>query len=313
MLFSSETSLSRRPVPAARLICRLATSPAAWFFAGTWALAAGYVAFTPLARLVPQAGGLLAVVLFLWFLAERVLPVPVEAAEPPVATPGDRPGWRLTLQLTVLMVIIFLTALSGMEFHRVLPAALRELPVWSPLVRMLEEFALRFVKNDNLVVNPIEYVVLPGVLLLALGARPRHLGFGRGRQSWAVAAVWASPYLLGIALSFVNGLGFVTLLNRFFSNALQNGPMEEFLFRGALQTRLSRIMASDWAVVLSAVLFGLWHLGAATANSGGGDYLAGAALTVLFQSTMGLAFGLIYRRTGNLLAPSIVHILGNSL
>ena len=91
---------------------------------------------------------------------------------------------------------------------------------------------------------------------------------------------------------------------------LQNGFSEEFLFRGAFQTRLRAFMTSDWALVIQALVFGLWHIGFDTQTMGG-DVLAGLALGIASHSVMGLALGILFQRTRNLIAPSLVHVANN--
>ena len=55
----------------------------------------------------------------------------------------------------------------------------------------------------------------------------------------------------------ISSLGFGLL-----HNSLRNGFFEEFLFRGALLAILIQLVHMQWAIVLSSLLFGLWHLGA---------------------------------------------------
>ena len=94
-------------------------------------------------------------------------------------------------------------------------------------------------------------------------------------------------------------------------NSLQNGFFEEFLFRGALHTRLSRLLPAPGALVLQALLFGLWHLGA-NIRMMDGDLLAGAAVCIVSQTIGGLAYGLVFTRTRNLIAPSVAHVMMNA-
>jgi membrane protease YdiL (CAAX protease family) len=101
-------------------------------------------------------------------------------------------------------------------------------------------------------------------------------------------------------------------VRRFLSNALQNGFFEEFLFRGALQTRLGYVMGPASALVSQALLFGLWHLGG-NVEMVGGNWAGGLAVCVLSQGVSGLIFGLVFQRTRNLLAPACAHIGMNVL
>ena len=91
----------------------------------------------------------------------------------------------------------------------------------------------------------------------------------------------------------------------------QNGFGEEFLFRGALQTRLKAFLSPSWSIVIQALLFGLWHFGANLGNKGITSVPAVMALSILVQTTIGLAFGIIFQRTRNLFACTLVHIITN--
>jgi membrane protease YdiL (CAAX protease family) len=73
---------------------------------------------------------------------------------------------------------------------------------------------------------------------------------------------------------------------------------EEVIFRGCLQRLLERWFSANASTVTQAVLFGLIHY---TQNLPG----------VLFTGTIGFIFGRIYRKTGMLWVPMLVHALMN--
>jgi membrane protease YdiL (CAAX protease family) len=155
------------------------------------------------------------------------------------------------------------------------------------------------------------YFLIPFILLLLLGARPPGLGFGKGHRVWRITAIWVGIPLVFFVINVVNGsTTLINLVKMFFGNLLRNGFSEEFLFRGALQTRLKQWMNSDWALVIQALIFAVWHLGADTQMMGG-DMLQGLALGIASHSIFGLAMGIIFQRTRNLIAPSIVHVVIN--
>jgi membrane protease YdiL (CAAX protease family) len=95
------------------------------------------------------------------------------------------------------------------------------------------------------------------------------------------------------------------------SNLFQNGPFEEFLFRGVLLTAIMTLMRPGWALVTQALVFGLWHAGLGFAVTGG-DMIAGVGSVLVIQASLGLAFGYLFTQTGNLAIPSLVHVLMNS-
>lgn len=236
------------------------------------------------------------------------------APAPPSPKPqGTRQRRLLALQLLVIGAVILLTAYRGLVFHAVLPAE-PSLPLWQPLVDALERLGGEWFGNDNYVANPVLYFLIPLILLVAAGALPRELGFGPGHRVWLAIGLWSMIPLLIILYTLIAGqvtLGRVGM--RLVSNAIQNGFFEEFIFRGALQTRLRRILSPPWAVVLQALIFGVWHLGLGFSNTGGDGLLPAVAATLVSQAMLGMGFGMIFERTRNLLAPSIVHVLFNSM
>jgi len=78
------------------------------------------------------------------------------------------------------------------------------------------------------------------------------------------------------------------------------GPIcEELLFREAIEGEMLRRGASPWtAIVVSALAFSLIHL----------NFAQGA-----YAFPIGLLFGVIYYKTGNIILSSLLHILNNSI
>lgn len=106
----------------------------------------------------------------------------------------------------------------------------------------------------------------------------------------------------------------IRLLGIFWCTAVVTPVVEEFLFRGLLIGGLERMVAgpnfvesedepwrptSPWPILISSFLFAIMHFG------------QGAAPVPLF--VLALALGYLYRRTGSLTAPIIVHMVLNSL
>lgn len=84
------------------------------------------------------------------------------------------------------------------------------------------------------------------------------------------------------------------------------GPFEELVFRGAVQGFLRRTFGVALAVVIASALFGVVHWLALT---GGGSRLSYVAVA----ATLGLILGYVYERTENLVVPSVVHGVYNSV
>ncbi len=256
---------------------------------------------------LPAIGTLLGVALFGGVIAR----ITQSSTQVLVTLPlSPRRRRRLWLQLFWLAIAIAATGWSGLHFHQVVTAPV---PIWSTIVDAAGNLGERSLPADwvgsphNALANPTAYLLLPLAGLLALGARWRTLGCGRGHR---VALTTTLVCALPVAWIAWNAPPLPRLAGALLSNTLQNGPFEEFLFRGAMQTRLVPLLGRTWAVGIQALAFGLWHLGAATAESG--NLWTAAASTVVFQGVTGWLFGLLALRTGNLWASSVLHVVANT-
>ena len=214
----------------------------------------------------------------------------------------------LWAQVGVILAILLVTGLSG--FH---------IPLWSSMVNWFYSWgeatlpAAWFGGPGYAVANPVQYFMIPFGLLLLLGAKPKELGLGQGHKVWQVCLVWlALPLVIWVGLLATGSLAPQTLARRLIGNSFQNGFFEEFLLRGALFTRLRRLLTGPWALAIQAVFFGLWHWRANT-QSMDGNVLAGLALCLVSQTVSGFVYGYIFHRTRNLVAPSVAHVVMNVL
>ncbi len=289
-------------------------SSAAWTFAAIWVISAGYLTFTghattPLVGLGIFAGvGVFTVV---------TVGLTAGASERPAKAQDATGSTLLWLQVVLVGTVIALAAQRGMVFSGVTPAMFNHIPLWSPFVQFLEEAGNRlgqagYLRNPNYLVIPVTSFVVPLPLLLLLGARWRSLGFGRGHRTWRVVVLWSIGSVGYWVVKLITGTWSVGRLGHtLLSNTMQNGFFEEFLFRGVLQTRLSRLISPSWALVVSSLGFGLSHIGFDPEQLGG-DLLAGAARSILIQGSIGLGLGVIFLRTRNLLACSVIHVVVNT-
>jgi membrane protease YdiL (CAAX protease family) len=71
------------------------------------------------------------------------------------------------------------------------------------------------------------------------------------------------------------------------------------------------VVGSGWAVVLTGLLFGLWHLGVNT-TAYGGDLTTAAARSMVVQGMLGLGYSYALARTRSLVAPSLAHAAFNA-
>jgi uncharacterized protein len=97
--------------------------------------------------------------------------------------------------------------------------------------------------------------------------------------------------------------------------------VEELLFRGVLLGLLQRIASAGRALLIAAVVFGLWHLLPVWRGGGAGDLGAdgaggrwGAVLATFAATTAaGIGFGWLRQRSGSLIAPVAAHLATNSV
>jgi uncharacterized protein len=220
------------------------------------------------------------------------------------------------------------------------PAALRRL-AWALAVALLVWSLV-----GNLGLGEHLYVarnlLLTAVLLLlarAVGLRAAELGLARAelrRGLWwgAGAAVVVAIALVG-ALLLEDHLAPVALLLADERAALPPAELayhavvriplgtavfEEVAFRGVLLAVLARSLGSLAAVVVSSVVFGLWHVAptmvalrvndiAVTGIEGLGAIVGAVVVTFV----AGLLFCFLRVRSGSLVAPILAHIATNSL
>jgi membrane protease YdiL (CAAX protease family) len=288
---------------------RILSSRAAWFYAIIWLLSIAYLGL--------RGNGVFGSVAFalgiLVFCCITVL-ITKDVDEQPVES--QRSDYRSWLQLAIVLFFVALTGYGGFIFN-VRPGQPVNIPLWSPVVNWFGQLGGQYL-NDVVDHSPTlatsnlaRYVLIPLVFLLLSGARFRSLGFAKGYRVWQVTLFWISiPLILFITQIFSGATTLATLAKMFLGNLLRNGFSEEFLFRGALQTRLQALVNSDWALVIQALLFGVWHLGLDTQTMDR-DILQGFALGIASHSILGLGVGIIFQRTRNLVAPSIVHVANN--
>ncbi|MFI4935575.1 MAG: CPBP family intramembrane glutamic endopeptidase [Caulobacterales bacterium] len=175
----------------------------------------------------------------------------------------------------------------------------------------------------------VVHVVLPALLLLALGAQIRPLIQTRIRTRgfWLCltilgAAVVAVICVISDSLKDLAGLHAqaptlaLAIGGAFVWMAIEAGLCEEFLFRAVLQTRLAAVLQSEAAaVVIGALIFGLVHVPGLWLRSG--DAVSGhsknlievIAYAIAVLSPAGLFLGFVWARTRSLLLVVLIHAL----
>jgi membrane protease YdiL (CAAX protease family) len=98
---------------------------------------------------------------------------------------------------------------------------------------------------------------------------------------------------------------------------LTAASVEEFFFRGVLQSRLARCTGSEGhGLLIASLLFGLFHLPMyffSPFEPTHGNLLWASASVVTEQAVMGILLGMLWARTHNLVAPLLVHAFVNAL
>lgn len=176
-------------------------------------------------------------------------------------------------------------------------------------------------------VKLVVHVVLPALVLLALGARLAPLFAARV----GTRAFWLTLIVLGAAIIGLLAVVSPSLRNlaelqpawtllawigpaSFLWIALEAGLCEEFLYRAVLQTRLEALFKSAWAGVIGAsILFGLAHAPGLYLRGGPGvdgwstDVWQVIAFTISTLVPLSLFFGFVYVRTRSLLLVVLLH------
>ena len=188
---------------------------------------------------------------------------------------------------------------------------------------MLDEYGITEKVNQSVLYQLILTSVLSGVLAFFLyrkDQRKRKEGFLGHREDfvWSPPVVWFAVVVLSIAGSqMLNDLILVFRLNEVFpyysqltDDTMVGQPMwllfltvgilapiaEELIFRGLVFRRMKDFMKPWMAIVLSGLLFGIYH---------------GNMIQFLYASLMGILLAVIYHRTGTLWTSILAHVVAN--
>jgi membrane protease YdiL (CAAX protease family) len=220
-----------------------------------------------------------------------------------------------------------------------LDGGVREMP------RIGERTALAVLLGVLVVWNLTGNLVLPGVVYVPANLAVATLVVGLGRAaglSWpelgmARASLRRGLVVGGVAAVLVAVTLTVTLLipsvASFFESdsvaadstfdhwfipivriPIGTAVFEELLFRGVLLGLLIRLRSVRFAVVASAVIFGLWHIVPAWESATGDVVQVGGAIigTVAITTVAGVIFALMRVRSGSVAAPMLAHAALNS-
>ena len=173
-----------------------------------------------------------------------------------------------------------------------------------------------------------------GIALIAWRHHLTATDIGLGRASWLSGALWSVGIVLAVGTA-IGIAGSQPRLHHLFADSrvthvtgavtarrvLLDIPfgtvlLEEFAFRGVMLALMTTLTSTTWAVVMTSVLFGLWHVGPSLEMHDSHDAATGAtwttvASTVLFTGLSGVGFALLRLFTGSLFPPSALHWAAN--
>ncbi|MFQ3535753.1 MAG: CPBP family glutamic-type intramembrane protease [Aggregatilineales bacterium] len=215
---------------------------------------------------------------------------------------------RIVSQIAVVLGVAALTSLSISGY----------VPLWSEVIGIFRGIGRAYFSPALLedgaatLGNFGALFVIPALLLMALGARWHELGTAKGHRSGQVALLWcALPAVFILLALWARAVSLPVVLRSLLTSAFY-AFSAEFLFRGALQTRLLRLLAPRWALLLQALIFALWQV-PSLAGQLGHNLLASMALGIAQYGVLGLALGLIALRTRNVWAGTAFAAVINAL
>jgi membrane protease YdiL (CAAX protease family) len=177
-------------------------------------------------------------------------------------------------------------------------------PVLTPLMHWWSGLHPLF--GATAIPNFVLYALIPGLLVLALGAKPRELGLTLPRAGTlraSLAALILPLIFCGWAL-FGGKLGFGALGFVLVRNFLSSGFSEEFEMRGLALSHLRAFLPAEWAVFAQAMLFALFHVASSLDEPGA---LLLPAYLIATSAIQGYILGLIALRTRSLFLPVLIH------
>ncbi len=172
-----------------------------------------------------------------------------------------------------------------------------------------------------------------GLALIAWRHGVSATDLGLGHATWVTGIIWSVGIIagIGIVIGFAgrhprtqplfadernDTSGVVaarrTLLDIPFGTVL----VEEFAFRGVMLALVAVLYGSVWAVVITSVLFGLWHVAPALEMHDAHQATSGSPWptvlsTVLFTGLAGAGWAVLRLFTGSLFPPAAFHWAAN--
>lgn len=124
-----------------------------------------------------------------------------------------------------------------------------------------------------------------------------------GAISGAVA-FWTGETVVGVTALSIGALILLVYNNAF---------LEEFFYRGVIQTRIERVLGQRWSIFFSGLIFASTHLVLDILILGGENNLGAVLYALLMQILGGWLLGLIFVKTRSLWPGVVCHYLVNWL
>jgi membrane protease YdiL (CAAX protease family) len=216
-----------------------------------------------------------------------------------------------TRRFGVRLIVVATSAAIVFAFYTGygLVAAGTHLPVMLNIMRFFSDLYRAHHFEAYTAFNFVALALIPGVLLLALGAKPRELGLTPPAR-YTYRAMTASLLLpaVFVVVAFARGkLSPVGLLGLLVHNLFSNGFSEEFFARGMILSHLRALVRSDWALFGQAMIFALMHFGGTIGEEHGNVPLI-VANVVAENFPIAIMLGVMALRARSLVLPTVVHI-----
>ena len=239
-----------------------------------------------------------------------------------LSQPLHKPRIKKEFWLVLLLVgwVIFYITYGGSLINKLLPANWIENPqTYSVIIflRKLIFFVLvPFVvyklfgfslQDFGLTRSPVKFFSQRSIIiffLMAIAASVFQYFFSNGAKHFRNGEFNTSQLIIGLPLCFVYLL-------------FDAGLIEEFFFRGFLQSRSSVLLRSTaGGIIVSAIVFGLVHAPGLYLRGAGSEGIEEqlpfsffCAYTIAYMSTAGLFLGIIYNKTKNLWLVMAIHAM----
>ena len=254
----------------------------------------------------PQMGyaglGFIVYLAVMSIITYRVVPAPPANDDVLVATGTPV---RLIARCAVVALAVVVVAVRGL----VLVGVVR-LPMFSQVYSGIESLAPWLGSG---LPNFVMEALVPGLIVVALGATARQLGLTRpARGTLLATTIWIGLFVAAwIWRGAMGRLGIAALAVFLLHNLLSNGFTEEFFTRGLVFSHLRAGLSTGWALAAQAVIFALLHLPGSLHDER--TFLGDVANVIALNVPLGYAMGLMALRTRSLALPTTVHVALDTL